>query len=653
MNENHNLGNGRIQWKRRAFTHVPPGTKPRLFSQVKNEDRHLFENLNNRLEIDAQGQIRVKEGYDDGYFPVWEELEPKEQAVLQQKQLPLESGKCGVENVVTEVSGMGSANFSLKLCAVKKIIEESNGREVSQIFYVFTVQTRHGENEKMVSGTELEKFTWVQEATAGLAYFQDQKDRQKFSAYVHQVLERDLPQAKQEITYELNGWKHFKDGWRYLYDKGIVGEENDVIKAAPDLKLETLNISRSIAVEQFLGMEEICKTKDLSRMLMLFAGASVMETLFETVGFPIKSVVALLGTTNSLKTSVALVFTKIFNAKETTSPEVTFSSTRAGIETFVAKYRDAILLVDDFMPGDDRSKQAELNAKLELLCRLYGDRAAKKRMLAFSNVKHVEYPVRGCCIITGEHMTGVASSQTRILSLNLEKGGVDKDKLKFYQNNPLILPTFLYGFIEFLTHNQGPLLKEMKAGMEECRRNLNFKTARLNETASHFLVTLDVMLKYFQTELAGDAKTFREEWTQSILRIFQENDKQLTALDVAGIILEALKEGLLSRQDAVKPVTEISKQSSSFAYYDEDFIYIRQKDLYVAVKAYCAKYDCQVHLQQRMLIAKLKEKDVLECAENSEGHLEASRKLQQGKGVSERFLYVKRRKMNEILENIN
>lgn len=635
----------RVEWKRNLFTEVPPDEKRYLFSEISNE---LFENLDDRLEIKPDGTIGEKRDYNDGIYPVFiteESEEPAGTPVYQ--ELPVMA-----QNVITVTPNFASSNFSLQLVGVKEIIEESEGKERSIILYTFLVQMQGAEFTREVKVSELERMDWVREVTKGRAYFSERTDSRDFPKYVHEVIERDISMVKKLTIYGLSGWKKINQKIRYVCSKGIIGEPYSGVSAALDMKFETLaGMDKDESIRHFLGMQAICRKEEKTRMLMIFVNMAVMTTLFELVGYPIKTLLGVLGTTNTMKTSVAMVFSKIFNAQETTSPEVTFTSTRAGIETYVAKYADAILLVDDFMPGDDKAKQAELNAKLELLCRLYGDRTSKKRMTVFSDKKNVEFPVRGCCMITGELMTGVQSSRTRIVCINLRKSDINKDVLSFYQTNPLILPTYLEGFLEYVSRNAEWIMQMMKERMQEYRRSLRFKIERFNEAAAHFLVTLDVMAAYWKEILFSiNVDDMIEEWRRSVVKVFEENDRELATTDDGTVILQALEEALYDNSSLVKPVDAIHKNDNAIAYMDKDFIYIQQKKLYVITKKFCQKYDIKKYMTQDMIAQKLEEKDILECIKNTKGHTERSRKLKQGQGNTKRYLYIKRGKMDEILD---
>lgn len=647
----------RIQWKRRLFSAVPEGTKAKLFTRVESESgNRLFENLNERLEIQSDGTVRQRESYCDGYYPVLKGKEEKNQClhpVLRGE--PKEQQGTVVKETISDISGMGSGNFSVGLIAVRLIIEESTEKQFRTKWYVFRVTTSWGTYEKAVSPENIESFSWVKEATEGRAYFKEKKDYALFSNYIHEVLERDISTAQKEEVYSLTGWKVINGKWCYVANLGIIGSRKSGIRASGELKFEIFShFERREIIKEFLDMEKICRREDVSRMLMLFTEMSVMTTLFERAGFPIKSILAIIGTTNSLKTAIAMVFSKIFNATETTHPEVTFSSTPGGIETCVAKYGDSILLVDDFMPGGNRNKQDELNSKLELLCRLYGDRTEKKRMTTYMGGQKAEYPVRGCCMITGEHITGVESSRTRMVNVRLEKNDVNSENLKFYQDNPLILPTYLYGFIEFLTENQGTVLKIIKDKIPEYRRTFEFKIARFNETAAQFAVTLDIMGAYLESVLESyNMEELKAEWQGSIEKIFHENDRQLETQDAVGLMLSALNEFMLKNPQLVKAVNLIAKNDCEMVYVDQNFVYVRTDDLYLISKKYCERYSYDLFLNKDMIPRKLKERGIIEVSKNEKGHMEAARKLKQGNGNARRFLYIKKCAMEEIVEKFN
>lgn len=648
--------NVKVEWRRKLFSYVDSDTplpRQKLMSHIEPGQK-LMEHLDDRLIVKENGRIGLKKDYKDGYYPVFIVTEPISKENVTEIKQPPDSQVAPVplsSSVVTDIPGFASSNFALKLLAVTERIEETADKEIRRIFYKFSVQTRWGQYCKEVAAENLEDFNWVKEATEGRAYFSERKDRAEFATYVHEIIEKEIDGVERQVVYGTNGWKKIEGRYLYVCDSGVVGNPGINMRATHDMKFEIAkNMSKRESIQQFWGMERICRRMENAHMLMAFSSMGVLTTIFKVAGFPIKFLLGVFGTTNTLKTSVAMVFSKIFNAKEQTDPEVTFTSTVAGIETFVAKYSDAILLVDDFMPGSGNGKQSELDSKFEFLSRAYGDRTAKKRMTVFAK-QDVEYPVRGCCMVTGELVTGVQSSRTRVLNVKFEQGDVDKEILSYYQENPLILPTFLYGFIDFVTPNQTEILKMVKEKMGAYRRQLKFSIARLNESAAHALTTLDVLGLYWKHVLPEyDIDSVKEVWAQDILKIFHENDRRLANTDMATVILQALEEAMQNFPEKVKDVELLCKDDDGIVYLDSEHIYVQQKLLYQFTKSYCSKFDIEFVKDVNLIAEKLKEKNLLDYLTNSKGHAECARKLKQSKGNTKRFLYLKRTVMEKVLE---
>lgn len=649
-----------IQYPRkgsRAFLRVDKEEGQKAFSEIKEENKAFsyFQEKDGEKAFSYQGEAANRA------FSYAKKVDPntflgEKQEHLQEKLETDRTRNGTLESVVKAevVPEMENGNFSLELVGVRydiRELSEGTQKESRQISYRFRIKVAQERVEKNVKVADLYNFRWVHMATDGQAFISERNGGQLFREYVHQVIEENRRKVPVERYYYQNGWKELDNGkLAYVYEGGIVGNPTKEIWGGADFKFELEKKDKKQNFKEYYSMENVCKNKNVSRALMVFTSLSVMSTLFEKAGFPIKFIVGVLGTTNTLKTSMTLVFTRIFNAREIKNPEITFSSTQSGIETMVATYADSILLVDDFMPAENKRKQAELNGKLELLCRLYGDRAPKKRMTDFAG-KNVEYPVKGCCIFTGEHLTGVESSRTRILALKIERGDVKKDILSFYQQNPLILPTYLYGFIEFLEQHVEEVMEGIKREVEEYRRQADYSIARLNETQAILLTTVDIMEWYWKSSgFISETDERAREWKESIYRVVSENDQQLAEHNLAEVILRALAEKCTHYPEIIQNIEEITKGDCGLVYEDEEFLYVRNKDLYLITKEYCQKFDLNFYLQESMIMEKLKENDVLECIENSKGHIECSRKLKQGLGITQRYLYLKKSRIKEILE---
>ena len=575
--------------------------------------------------------------------------------------------ECMVKKVVGEVCmtassaeeyGAEKMNFILRLKSVVINVVETCEREERSTSYEFEVQIAGNLLSTIVSAKELEDSAWVKRITQGRAYIPDNK---VFKRYLHCRLEESFSIVPQKYLYAQQGWKKLHDGRIvYVCDSEIVGKSilantglalsDNWISSNSGMKFE-IDLSKVFSFEsvnEFINMQSICRNVDVSRSLMVFASLSVISTLFDMVGFPIKFVLGLLGTTNTLKTSTAMVFSNIFNATTKKKPDVTFASTQSGIETYVSKYSDAILLVDDFMPATNAKKQSELDSKLELICRLYGDRTSKKRMCDFS-YRHVEYPVKGCCMFTGELINGVQSSITRIFVVELERGEIDKENLKYYQSYPLILPTYLYGFINHIQQNINRILPFIAESVTVYRNNACYEIARLNELQGVMFTAIDLMVDYWDTfGFMNEKSSVVLQFQESISRLIMRNQRNLNQQSIPEMAIHALYESIYMNPKNLKHIDEIEDREGDFIYEDEDFYYIRLVNLLCMTKEYARRFDQHFTIQKNMLVQQLRECEIIETGYEN-GRIVSSRKLKQGKNTM-RFLYLIKEEVRKIYE---
>lgn len=577
-----------------------------------------------------------------------------------QKKLEIEKTVVKKESVgdfMVQKNVLLGQNFSLEL--IKKVdeINESEEDVEKAAFYVFQLLYEGKKTEIKVSAKNLYDSKWLTDRMDGLLLFESVRNERSFKKLINQMLNEKYRFIKKNIYYEKSGWKKFSNGcWGYVYSGGIVGKKDSYISGGRNhhIEIDESLVGSFKGFREFYGMQGIFKDIRIARVFMTFSAMSVLTTLFANAGFPIKFVLGVLGTTNTMKTSTSLVFTKFFNATKVTNPEISFMSTEGGVEELVSKYPDSILLIDDFMPAENKAKQALLNNKLELLVRLFGDRTIKKRMTKFSGVV-AEYPPSGCCVFTGEHLTGVESSRTRILVLKLIKGGVNKDILSYYQQHPLVLSSFLYSLIAYVSKDVAGTINYISQKAEEYRRLGCYSVARLNETQALLFAMVDILERFWISQgFIKCEECVATEWKNSIAEIIAENDNQLKHNSVPELVLSALIEKIVGTPGMLKDLENVGESDANTVYEDAEFLYVRAEDLYLYIREFCKKFEQDFYITKQIMIERLKESEVLDVYEEKrDGKVIqiASRKLKQGSGNKKRYLYIRKSKIQEILQN--
>lgn len=485
--------------------------------------------------------------------------------------------------------------------------------------------------------------------------------RQEFQAMIQGCIEKeDVPH---EIIYPNAGWRNVPEkGWRYVYGGGAVGEQTTFVHAASKHYSLVVDQNKLRTRETFLnamGMLSICKTGVASSELFLFVHATMLSTLFEKAGHRINFLFGVSGVTNSRKTSMALAIAKIFGRTDPSEfkADAQFAiATRGGIETTLGTYKDAPVIIDDFKPGSNRQEQKEMDRKLDELARFYGDGIIKKRMTDFLPDKEKRFfPIYGGCVLTMEIVTGVLSSVTRMFITEINVNEVDNEKLKYYQDNLEILPTHIYDFLSWTTDKFDEIVLCIFDKFKEFRKEFKFEVARYAEMYSTLKVTALLLSKY-----ATERGFWDEEDQKNFVRYVQEMISQelfsmggrLKNYDKGTLLLKIIEDMLRNATLTIYSLTSENCANGESCYEDGNFYYIQAKTLMQTAQGFCAKYNERDQIvNENELISLLEKTEILEIREKN-GKRERSRKLPTPKGNTKRYLYIKKNKLSELLDQL-
>ena len=523
-----------------------------------------------------------------------------------------------------------------------------------EIKYMFCVQTQFYCSEREVGVQELESFSWVSDASAGTAFLQSKKEMRIFVNEIRRLIRN--PRICRRIVFQTNGWKNIQGQFYYVINNGIIGNHFLGICGAEELKFQynSAAVGNQNIFREAMNMMEICSEGSIGTILFLYAHLSCMTTVFDLAGFSVKFLVALIGETNSRKTSLALVYTKIFN-REQHKPDITFTSTKGGIETMVAKYSDAPLLVDDFRPGVNSQQSKDMSSKLELLSRLYGDRVMITRMKG--TVDNQSYPVRGGCVITGEGIDneGIESSGTRRITLFIDRNQVNNDRLSYYQQNPYIFPTYLYDFLLYVTQNFDNTVLEINKICSELRRAGKFRIPRVSEQYAVLMCMASIIMQYAKNRGFIDI-VFEEQFLQTVnaqvTGILKQNESLVKTQNPTAIILTALIERY---NDGVVEAVAVEKceEIVSDVYIDQEFFYISADYLHNLVQVYLRKMGIKVLLPEvRSMVKDLARIQVIKLLKEPNGTIRRTLKLPKTQKNKKRYLYIHKGAVAQYLQDV-
>lgn len=423
--------------------------------------------------------------------------------------------------------------------------------------------------------------------------------------------------------------------YSYCYSGGSIGETKEPVRV---IEMNELNGYKFVAespklidcYEAYKNLESLIPDrKEVMLTLIAHSFSSILVHKLEQEGMMPKHLVWLYGCSGSFKTSVALVVLSMFGAME--NPPCTFNDTVNSIEKKMHLAKDALLLIDDFFPASTPTEANQKNSKASIVTRGIGDRIGKAR--AGSNmVLRSEYRPRGNALVTGEDCPTGFSTTSRHLSIALNRGDVDVDKLTTLQNSSHLLNGLLIHFILYVKHeimdNPDCLLKPLIVEIRDKAQNSNHHK-RFAMSIAHLQSAYETLIQFFvfnELLTAEEAKVKCEESLEIFMQVAEEQNRLMQNEDVADKFMTALGEMISTRTIEPKnvdlPRTILS--SNNVCYDDDDNYYFVPSSTYSEVVRFYQLKNEPLMMTERMLWKMLDDKGYLlrQKSADSDKHVE-------------------------------
>ena len=109
-----------------------------------------------------------------------------------------------------------------------------------------------------------------------------------------------------------------------------------------------------------------------------------------------------------------------------------WSSTDNSLEGLAFRAKDAVLVIDEFVPKGSIHEQQRYHAKADRVLRNQGNNAGRGRMRADGGMQSSKFP-RGLIVATGEEIPTGQSLRARMLVIEVSKGDIKEARLTAYQ----------------------------------------------------------------------------------------------------------------------------------------------------------------------------------------------------------------------------
>lgn len=417
------------------------------------------------------------------------------------------------------------------------------------------------------------------------------------SAYISKMLV-DTPSRH---MFKRAGWNtlYYPQGQRIVFYSNDLMEQNSVFSTNTGKRLEYLaDMTRPHSFYHAVNMLKLSNmTKTLP--LFLFSHIGVMFSIFEEAGFAPNFLLNIFGHTGSLKTSVSKVFFKILK-DDRNDIASNFNDTATAMEIKMGQTFDEVLLIDDFRPSSNRSETSRMRNTLEKVVRFFGDGIGKGRGNPMLTLKN-EFKPHGVCALTGEYLYGVPSSLLRMLIIHVNTGTYNKELLKFYQDNPLVFPTHIRFFIDYLQQKYFQIIEYIKINFpvrrEEYRKN-NWE-ARQVQTAVWLDLTADIIFRQYAVDNAltsqQDAERQYQQCKFAISLVVNESNELAThtsshEMFLLAMVNEIRDQRLFIAEDK-RTYNQNPDKCAGFIDQNKRRLYVRPTKAFNAVQQYWDKMD--------------------------------------------------------------
>ncbi|GIW12569.1 MAG: hypothetical protein KatS3mg062_0008 [Tepidiforma sp.] len=311
-----------------------------------------------------------------------------------------------------------------------------------------------------------------------------------------QLLSGDPPRV---TTYGHTGWREVDGRMVYLHGGGAIGDggHDPSVAVRLDSRLRAFVLPAppdgeelQASVRAALGLLEAA-----DRRVSLPLLAAVSRAPLGAAGLSL----FLAGRTGTRKTSLAAVVQAFFGADWAASGLVSWETTDNALERLAALARDAVLVVDDFVPRDPWAAAA-LHRRADRVIRGAANRSGRQRMRADGTLAP-EYTPEALIVGTGEDFPTGESLRARMLVLEVAEGTVDLGALSRLQQHARegTLARAMAGYLRWLAPRIAGLRADLwkrTAALREEAAAAGFRHPRTAETVAGLMAGLEQLAAF-------------------------------------------------------------------------------------------------------------------------------------------------------------
>jgi hypothetical protein len=276
------------------------------------------------------------------------------------------------------------------------------------------------------------------------------------------------------VIYSHLGWRQIDGkGWVYLHAGGAIGKGGHVegveVVPPPALARYVLRGPKAQSREDHVAaVKASLKLLDLAPDRVSFP---LLGCVYRSVLGLADFILFLVGKTGAYKSEYTALAQQHFGpGMVRLALPASWSSTGNSLEGIAFACKDALLVIDEFVPSGNTINVAKMHQEFERMARAQGNSAGRQRMRADGSLRP-EKPPRGMILSSGEDVPRGQSVRARVFTLGLGKGDIKSAKLSACQKDAAAgqYALAMSGFIEWLAPQFEDLRRRLPADRDKLR----------------------------------------------------------------------------------------------------------------------------------------------------------------------------------------
>lgn len=408
-----------------------------------------------------------------------------------------------------------------------------------QRFYVLTGVSSEGEKfvEVSISSEEFLSMRWVSNAWGSRAIIYPKSNSKEFLRTIIQL--ESKPVLKTIYTH--TGWIEIDEGMTYLTNGCAISKDGRTKKLElnlpPDLKCYKLPLKKEYVTEGINASIMLRKLAppEVSWMLL----AAVYRAPLGKSDFSCH----ITGRTGTYKSEFAALMQSHYGATDARNLPANWSSTANALEALAYKAKDALIVVDDFIPQGTSWQVKAYQKTADQLIRGQGNQAGRARLTDTSRMQETMYP-RGLILSTGEDTPEGHSVRGRMMIAELSPGDIKTTNLTKAQDQRMLYQHGFAEYIAWLSKDLEKYKKEAKVVAKSIRdENMHLGHARTPPTLGELASGVWMFLQ-FAVENGLSVKSSNKLFTEAVeaLRVLAgRQNEYLVAADPAEQFIQILR----------------------------------------------------------------------------------------------------------------